>query len=467
MSIITPIVGGEAIVPLGALGRGHHTARVRSRRGVRAGPPAETSLYLPEFVPPNATLHFDFEQWLGYREPAGLGRGGVISTPDAMLDVARLSPRTVQNAAGGIDLLGSSIIARDYSAAGLARGVPIEPLSINWLLRSGDLGHAVWSKGGVSVPAGPVAPDGVQAWGRLTENSAGGQHYIGQSIGAVAVGDVLTLTVDVRATGIGSARHVFITAYGEGYGVFNPATGAVVSSAGVTASVEPRGGGAFRVRTTIVKSNTNGTVFIGLWNPAGNNVYVGDGVSCVDAWGAQAEMRSTPTSYMPTVDTTAARYADGASLEIGSWFNPMAGTLLAEVLIPYALGTATYAGLASISDGTLANRMSLAHYHGSGLAADGVISGNAGQAVFATGPALVAGAVRRQALSWAANDVQNAVDGALSATDAAATIPSGLTRLDVGALTAAANNPLGGWVRKLTYWPYRMAGAELQARTAA
>lgn len=448
MSIITPIVGGEAIVSLGALGRGHHTARVRSRKGAFAGPAAEADVYLPEFVPPNATLHFDFEQWLGYREPAGLGRGGVISTPDAMLAVARLSPRTVQNAAGGIDLLGSSIIARNYSAAGLARGVPIEPLSINWLLRSGDLGHAVWSKGGVSVPAGPVAPDGVQAWGRITENSAGGQHYIGQYIGAVAVGDVLTTTVDVRATGIGAARHVFVTAYGEGYAVFNPASGAVVSAAGVTASVEPRGGGAYRVRCTVTKTNTNGTVFIGLWNPAGNNVYVGDGVSCVDAWGAQAEKRSTPTSYMPTVDTTAARYADDISTPFASWGTQGQGGLYVE-LVPNITGTdQTFARL---DDGTSNNTIYIG-MNGAGAIFGVVVAGGVSQAVLSLGT--YAGGVLKAALAWAGNDFAARRNGGSLVTDASGSVPSGLTTLRIGSSIGVGYQ--SGHTQRVTVYPARL-----------
>ena len=478
MTIITPITGGAGVVPLGALARGHHTVRSRALAGEAgefAGGWAETDLHLPEDVYPDATLDLLFrEDWKTYTEPAGQGYGGVFSTPDAALTFDRNSEAGRFDPAGLFESVAADVLRRDYDPATLAaRGALIEA-AVAYQGVNSDLagGNASTPPTGISTPA----PTGIIK--SYEYGTAFGAPYVDVKLDgtatstdplyilfgastsfAASAGDIWTGAAWVQlirdTTGCLSNLSMRVDAY--------TGAGAYISSGGLT-SFWSTASAAARRSTTFTLPATTGfarPVIISSSVASGTAVAV-----TIRVW----LPRFTKTPYVPSpllVGTSAVtRLADSLSLPLGSWFNPLAGTLLAEVVIPYTLSTG-YAGLASISDGTLANRVTLAHYHGNGLSADGVISGSVGQAVFTTGAALVAGAVRKQAITWAANDVQDAVDGALSAVDTSATIPSGMTRLDIGALTASANNPLNGWVRRITYWPYRMAGAEMQARTAA
>ena len=84
----------------------------------------------------------------------------------------------------------------------------------------------------------------------------------------------------------------------------------------------------------------------------------------------------------------------------------------------------------------------------------------------AAGAAYAFGAVRRHALAWQAGDARQCVDGTLGAHDGDAALPAGLARLQLGARTGTAGH-LGGWLRRVAYWPVRLDDARMQALTAA
>jgi len=398
------------------------------------------------------TLDIDFLKWR-------MWVAGRNTRPDVALSVSRPSARGFKDAFGVLQAAGNNAISRDHDDAGAALGLQLEPQSENRVLRSGDLANAAWGKGGATVVAGATAPDGVQAFGRITEGTAAGQHYVFQNIGTLVIGDVLTITAFVRATGIGPARHVFLTAHGEGSGVFNPATGAVVSSAGVTASVKPWGPGVYRVRATITKTNTTGNVYIGLWDPSGNNSYTGNGVSCADVWGVQVELRGTPTSYMPTGASTAVRYADGVLLPFEPWGSQSAGTIRAVYKIP-AL-TAAGRDVFSISNAAGTAQLFLRATTGANNLAWILTSAGAEVGRIEAGVA-VAGQREVIACSYGPAGLKISRNGGSPATNGTLTTPvASPATLYIGQQYFGLQ--LDGWLERLSYRPAQLADADLQA----
>jgi hypothetical protein len=75
------------------------------------------------------------------------------------------------------------------------------------------------------------------------------------------------------------------------------------------------------------------------------------------------------------------------------------------------------------------------------------------------------GAIAKLAIAYQANDVNSAVNGAVSTTDTTATIPT-VTKLELRDPTGASGGQPTCYLRRITYYPRRLSNAELQAITA-
>ena len=472
MSIITPIVGGEAVVPLGALGRGHRTVRVRARKGAFAGPAVETDLYLPEWVLPDATAGDDCRRWLSYREPAGAGSGGVISTPDVTLTHPRASTRARRNPAGVFEMLLADVIAPDHDTAGTPLGVRLERLVTYERINNLLSGAVAGSPG--TPPTGHSATAQAGLTRTITIGSIGGiptiaYRYVGAPASnvqillqmlptatvAAAPGQVWTMGAYVAASGTGLP--------GLGLGLWETDAGGVLLR-GTDQAIALPAAWARRSRTVTCGASTTHVRML-----LGSGIIVA-GTPCdfeITFGGATL----TRTSYLPSeylVGTSAlTRAPDAANAALGSWFDHSRGTLLAEWAIPSPDPTAPAPGLVTISDGTPSNRIGLYHRTADATSRLVVTSGGVPQADpnWAAPPVYTYGAVRRSAVAWATDDVQGCVDGLLSLIDTGSNaIPAGLTRLDLGVLVGG--NYLDGWLRRWFYVPRRMSGADMQAAHA-
>ena len=189
--------------------------------------------------------------------------------------------------------------------------------------------------------------------------------------------------------------------------------------------------------------------------------YAGNNTSGIYLWGAQLEAGSFPTSYISTTSATVTRAADVASItgsNFSSWYNQTEGTVFTEYVIP-ALGVGT---VTSFDDGTTNNRWqqrftAVAHRHRmqsggvslidqTGAGAPNVNTANKATYVLKSGN-----------LFFAAN-------GNSGVASAAAALPT-VTQLQFA--TGPATDVLGRTlIRRLTYWPVRLANTTLQSITA-
>lgn len=173
---------------------------------------------------------------------------------------------------------------------------------------------------------------------------------------------------------------------------------------------------------------------------------------------AQLEIGAFATSYIPTTTTSLTRNADVVSMtgaNFSSWYNQSEGTFVMDYDYTYAGGSKP---IAAASDGTASNRVY-------GLVSAGqpsgvVTVGGVAQANIsnASVPVLTPA---KTAFAAAANNYAIATNGGTVATDISGTMPT-VDRLELGRFVPSGVT-LNGHIRKLSYWPQALTGAEVQA----
>jgi len=177
----------------------------------------------------------------------------------------------------------------------------------------------------------------------------------------------------------------------------------------------------------------------------------------------QLELGAFATSVIPTTTTALTRNADAASMtgtNFSDWYNAVEGTLYVEANTPDFAVAYVFADI---------NSNSLTNYIRQSTSSLGTISqfvvSDSGTAVASPGVAVTLGSVRKAAGAYILNSIQQSVNGSLGTQDTSATIPAGLTQLNIGSRSTGANN-VNGTIRRIAYYPVRLANTTLQALTA-
>jgi hypothetical protein len=190
-----------------------------------------------------------------------------------------------------------------------------------------------------------------------------------------------------------------------------------------------------------------------------SNVYTGDGTSGLFLWGAQVEAGAFATSYIPTVASTVTRASDTPTItgaNFASWYNASEGTIV--VSADSFRGTAGTARTFQFDDGTADNNIRAA-----GQSTLQVVDATVTQASLSPTPLIpFDGTVFKFASAYKANDFASVTTGAV-ATDTSGTVPT-VTQLALG--RGVGGTILNGHLRTLTYYPQRLADAQLQALSA-
>ena len=175
----------------------------------------------------------------------------------------------------------------------------------------------------------------------------------------------------------------------------------------------------------------------------------------------QLELGAFATSVIPTSTAAATRAADVATMvgdNFANWFNAVEGTVFADAT-PQASTTAGQTLVEAGSD--VSNRIGLFKLSVSGNASLAVLVGGATQASTNNGAWTVSG---KLAGAYKLDDFASAFNGGTVATDTSGSIPV------VNQLTFGRRQDggvyLNGHLRRISYWPRRLANAELQGVTA-
>jgi hypothetical protein len=375
------------------------------------------------------------------------------------------TPTTTQPITNYVPVLQSAAnnVARfDHNpVTGESLGLLIEEQRTNLVLRSEEFDNASWLKGATSIQSNTiVAPDGTLTGDKLVENTANAQHYAQQTI-TVSSGVAYTASCYVKAAERNRVN-IFIAQSTSPFTIHanvsvDLSNGTVVDGSGIVTSI---GNGWYRISITGTTTSTGEFFRVSTISSGTTTSYTGDGYSGIYIWGAQLEIGAFPTSYIPTVASQVTRSADAASMtgaNFSSWFSNAEGTLYGEALSQAPVVNQQF--MFDISDNTISNTLTLI-YRESQIAIS-VVNGVSQASLAAT--AITQGSNIKIGYAYKENDFAASRNGGTVATDTAGRLPICNTAFIGKAATTAAN--FNGSIKKLAFYPKRLANAELQALT--
>jgi hypothetical protein len=359
----------------------------------------------------------------------------------------------------------------DHTSAGVCRGLLIEESRTNLLLQSETFG-TTWTTAALNTTGTPAylnvatAPDGATTADKLIATTSITTHQFRQSVTLVS-GTTYTVSNYFKA-----AEQKFVSF--QLFGVANGSTDWLaffdVSTATPTAgafngftsiSITNAGNGWFRCTGTFT-ATASGTLEVRIGGAGSlstpGQFYTGDNSSGILVWGAQLEAGGFPTSYIPTTTGGLARSADVCSYaDVSSFYNPAAGTLVGDLIL-YTPSPSANPELFRFGSGN--NRIQLGVTNVAGEAIRPFIISGGTTTYNSTQGTTVAGASRKVALTFAANDAISCLNGTLGTQDTSVTMPVSISTAFIG------TSSFTGHIAAIRFYKKRLSNAKLQALTA-
>jgi len=247
--------------------------------------------------------------------------------------VTRATNATRVNASGLIESVASGIPRLDYLASGGTVGCPallVEPSGSNLLQRSEEFENSYWSKSFGNVTQDQTtAPNGLTTADKYVVTN--GQPLNSPIIRSFsfAINTTYTLSLFVKKADYDTASiRLNTTETGLLTNSFNLASGTATNN-----QIQDYGNGWYRVWVsfTTAATVTNGQVQLI------RDAQVRDGVAGIFIWGAQLEVGSVPTSYIPTTTAAVTRNADVVSVSgaVSGSIGQTEGTMYAEFFVDF------------------------------------------------------------------------------------------------------------------------------------
>jgi hypothetical protein len=242
--------------------------------------------------------------------------------------------------------------------------------------------------------------------------------------------------------------------------------GAIISPTNCTATATAVGNGWFRVTNTFTRTNAGSLqVYVGGSTATGTAgpQFTAAGTETCYAWGAQLEAGSFATSYIPTVASQVTRTADVALMQganFSNWYNQNEGTFTVEA--DSANLSTAYASTVLTVFQTAANRYGFHARPATGGFSWYTYVGSVEQARFDSG-AISANQFAKMAGTYKTNDTNASFNGSIGTTDTSCSVVA-MQTLYLG--VEINLNYLNGHIRRIGYYPTRLANAQLQSLTA-
>lgn len=377
------------------------------------------------------------------------------------LTVTRATTARRFNSAGLIEIVAANVPRLDYLNSSCP-SILVEPQRTNVQTYSEDFSNAVWIKVGSTVTTNTtVSPDGTTTGDKLTEDTSTGLHTAVISVGQATGGDY-TFSVFVKANG--RTKFQLAEAFSIGGNVnFDLTAGTATTTAPAkNGRIENYGNGWYKCSATWTFTGGATTVlYLNLLNNAGASSYTGNGTSGVIVWGAQLELGSYSTSYIPTVASTVTRNADVISKTgISSLIGQTEGTLFLD-LFASAQNSDSTPGFSVLSDiGTGTNRIQI--YTNNGFL--GFIIYNPSALVIGSTFNITPNTNIKVALGYSSGATFMFVNGTQVATTAASLSLSGLDAFTLnrvfGSDLTAKNN-----FKTVAIWKTKLPNSELATLT--
>jgi hypothetical protein len=350
---------------------------------------------------------------------------------------------------------------------GVSLGLLIEEQRTNLALYSAQFDDAYWSKADTAVDSNTiVAPDGTLTGEKLYENTATGQHRLLFATGiTISTGVPYTYTIYAKS---GERSRLKLANNGNFGAIFDLSSGTIVeTNAGFTSSITPVGNNWYRCAVTETSTaSATGRLIVLLVSSGTTISYTGDGYSGIYIWGAQLEAGAFPTSYIPTVASQVTRSADAASMtgvNFSSWYRADEGSIVAGFGVNQV--PSLDARLFYIGDGTTSNLMESNLTTATNVVRFNVSTGGASQAAIITSATAAQGTQNWAVATYKVNDFAATANGAAAVTDTVGTVPVP-NQLVIGNY-AGLSRYINGTIRKIAYYPKRLANAEIVALTAS
>jgi hypothetical protein len=360
----------------------------------------------------------------------------------------------------------------------LAPKLLLEPAATNLLTYSEQFNNAVWENAGgnlgIAVTANnTTSPDGNTTADKIT-NDGGGTSLFQYTL-AVPASNITDYTASIFVKAGTATTFVFNMYYvnnTEDNLVFNLSTGTYIGgdTGSNRPSIIPVGNGWYRISYVITRDATNSRTSILFRGWGINGVVRGSGVigEYYYAWGAQLEVGTTATSYIPTTSSQVTRsadvsssgqytrLADSAEMLTSTWFNKDEGsflTTLSNVSNPAGSIVMVDKGLNSWS-----GRIQMSMNSSLTVVQTNIVNDAGGIDVQLSTTGL------KTVFAYKTNDCANSANDSIIATDSSATLPTSLTKMHIGK-SPVSNYILDGTLAKLAYYPKRLSNAELQSLT--
>ena len=384
-------------------------------------------------------------------------------------DFSRSSVATRINPEGLIESVTSGQSRLDYPLVnGVQKGCPhylLEPSRTNLLTYSEDFATG-WAKFFLTLTAeSTTSPDGALTGTKVqitNDNTAG----LITNNEAITSGLTYTQTVYAKAGTYGYLHMTGSTGFNSSrYQSYDLVNGVLINgSGGIESSIENVGNGWYRCTYTDVSIlSASGRIVIGVSNNSGR--LGGLGLSSGDniyLWGAQLEVGSFSTSYIPTTTTQVTRSAETANgAGDASTFNDSEGVLMAEISALVDDNTFRYI---SISDGTSSNTIRLYYTSTSNSVTYQVRFGGSLE-VLSTVTVNDITNYNKIAVKWKLNDFSIFINGLEVATDTSGNSPIGLNSLQFTDANGTSN-PLYGKTKQLQYFDSALADTQLEQLTS-
>jgi hypothetical protein len=390
-----------------------------------------------------------------------------VKALDPRITFTRVSGATYYDADGVLRTASNNQARFDHDpVSGGSLGLLIEEQRTNLFLNSGigpSLTNWVTSSTPPTITFDQLAPDGSNDAILLDDTSTTFLSFVRQLVSVP--NDSTTYTCSFYAKAGSTDRVYFRPALTGGTAVFTTNVFNFTTRTFSSGSMSPRyqdvGNGWVRISFGFANNSTGNVTFdLRLSSATGTTTVESTGT--VYLWGAQLEAGAFPTSYIKTETSQVTRLADSASMtgtNFSSWYRPDEGTLYVEANTPAVAAAYVFADI---------NSNSLTNYIRQSTATNGTnnqfVIQNAGVTEASPGIVVTLGSRRKMAGGYAFNDVQQSVNGTLGTQDTSATIPSGLSQINIGTRSTGVN-AVNGHIRKISYYPQRLTNTQLQALT--
>lgn len=372
-------------------------------------------------------------------------------------DFTRASSATRLNKQGLIETVGSGKPRIDF-LDNTKGHLLLEPSRTNRFIRSEEFDNATWGKENITVSSNQaISPDGSQTADAIFETTTNSLHRFYD--GDYNRSDENTISIFAKYNGSNLALRFSTSSSDTTY--FDLENGTIESQGSNDAKMIAYPNGWYRCIITDAPSGTTDPIF-NLYQTSGSLTYTGNASNGVYLWGAQAELASYATSYIPTEGSSVTRVAETANGAGNSTvFNDSEGVLFIECSLFTNSGENNYF---SIGDTTGTRDSVELHFRSESSRIRGIIYSNDSATVNISTYSFNKTNNNKIAFKYKDNDFAIWVNGTEAVTASSGTSPLKLSNLQFA--DANNSNRWYGKCKKVLVYNTALTDTELQNLTS-